>query len=663
MNPIIFDARNNLTDILNDNSNGLGRIDVTRCVVIEERNGMYEMEFDISTNDIHFNDLEIGGIVKCTGYQDSGLQMFRIYKIEKPINEICTVYAQHISYDMNKIAVKPFNTTGVQNAVNGIVSNMLGTYPFTITTNIDNTTSKFIIQEPRTMRECLGGEQGSLLDVFSSRGIGEFLWNNLEVKFLDHRGSDNDVRISYGKNLTDFKQEESIENVYDAIVGFATVNDITTTGDVQNITGATYPRTMIVDFSQEFDENNPVTKTKLNTYATQYAERNRINVPSVSLDVSFVNLAQTEEYKDIAPLERVQLCDTVHVFFPKLNVEATAKVIRTEWNVLLERYDSIELGDAKSTISSTIQDTFINPLEKKTASSNSIVTDEMNTMAQLILNGLGLFKTNVPQANGSVKIYMHNRPELSDSNIQYVIGENGFLVSTNYGRTWNSGIDADGNAVFNSLSANTIKAMNIYGSTIDGSRFTSEHKVSSGDTTYMNLWSGVFEQQWNNYVRTLIYSTSESPYIILEGGNETDGNVIPTNDFRAEISKRSIAFIKNNDSSKIGSLFIDDSYNFTMKLGDSFVKLYGNGTVQISNGDVGFNIGSDNSISMTKGNCWFGIDTDNSMFMFNQNGSISLTSTGEFTIDVKKLNVYFNGRGYDNLGFVNDGNGHAVIGK
>ena len=59
------------------------------------------------------------------------------------------------------------------------------------------------------------------------------------------------------------------------------------------------------------------------------------------MTVSFVPLEQTEEYKDIGLLERVELCDTVNVEFPSLGVSATAKCVRTVYDALLDRYKSV----------------------------------------------------------------------------------------------------------------------------------------------------------------------------------------------------------------------------------------------------------------------------------------------------------------------------------
>ena len=83
-------------------------------------------------------------------------------------------------------------------------------------------------------------------------------------------------------------------------------------------------------------------------------ETNDIGVPTVSLSVSFQPLEQTEEYKDIALLERVNLCDTVTVEYPTLGVSATAKCVKTVYDALKNRYTSIELGEARTNIADTI---------------------------------------------------------------------------------------------------------------------------------------------------------------------------------------------------------------------------------------------------------------------------------------------------------------------
>ena len=460
----IMDTTKTLNALVTDNTNGLGQITPIEAIVTEELNGIYEASISVSATDKHFGDLSVGGILKMPVNEAGNEQLFRINAITKPMNGICTLECSHISYDLNKVAVKPFTSTGAVATKNAMMSNMIGSYPFTMTTDMTNTTSKFTLDIPRSFRECLGGYEGSLLDVFR----GEYEYDNLTVKMLAHRGSDNGVRISYGKNLTDFSQDEQMDNVYTSVLGYAVVNDQTYTGNVYHKVQATYPKVMIVDFSSDYETDATPTTAELTAKAQAYAEANDIEVPKVNMEISFVPLYQTEEYKNIAPLERVSLGDTVHVYFEKLNVEASARVIRTEWNVLLNRYESVELGKAKANLN-----TIINEATQQTktdvAQSQGFLEGQLNQMASLIINGLGLHRTLVPVDGGGYRIYLHNKPTLAESDTQYVFTAEGFLVSTDYGQTWNAGFDSQGNAVLNSLATITLKALEINGGTITGS--------------------------------------------------------------------------------------------------------------------------------------------------------------------------------------------------
>jgi phage minor structural protein len=459
----IMDTSKTLEALVNDRTNGLGQIQPINAFVTEELNGVYEAELSVASTDKHFNDLSVGGILKMPVNEAGDEQLFRINAITKPMNSICTLECSHISYDLNKVAVKPFTATGSVSAANGMVSNIIGSYPFTMTTDINNTTSKFTLDIPRSFRECLGGYEGSLLDVFR----GEYEYDNLTVKMLAHRGSDNGVRISYGKNLTDFVQDEQMDNVFTSVLGYAVVDDVSYTGNVYHKVQSAYPKVMIVDFSADYETGTVPTVADLTAKARAYAEANDIEVPNVSMEISFVPLYQTEEYKNIAPLERVSLGDTVHVYFEKLGVEATARVIQTVWNVLANRYESVELGDAKANLN-----TIINEVTQQTksdvAKDQGFLEGQLNQMASLIINGLGLHRTIVPVDGGGYRIYLHNKETLAQSDTQYIFTAEGFLVSTDYGQTWNAGFDAEGNAVLNSLATITLKALEINGSTING---------------------------------------------------------------------------------------------------------------------------------------------------------------------------------------------------
>lgn len=83
----------------------------------------------------------------------------------------------------------------------------------------------------------------------------------------------------------------------------------------------------------------------------------------------------------------------------------------------------------------------------------SVYDKQMQLLTQLMSQSLGLFKTEQKQEDGSIIYIMHNKADLNSSNIQWKMTANGMAVSNDYGKTWKAGIDKDGNAIFNIMSA------------------------------------------------------------------------------------------------------------------------------------------------------------------------------------------------------------------
>lgn len=460
----ILDSSKSLSVLVSDSTNGLGTIQPLECTVTEELNGIYECEFTVLTTDKHYEDLKNSGLIKVE-VGDGSEQIFRVYFISEPINFVVQVKAQHITYDLSKIVVKPFTATGAVNIKNQLVSHILGSYPFTTWTDISNTTSTFTLDIPRSFRECLGGYEGSVLDVLRC----EYEWDNLTVKLHARRGADNGVRIAYGKNLTDFVQEQNNENVYDGVYGYAVVDEVTyEASNYFNKTGATTPKILNVDFSSDYETGQVPTAADLLAKATTYAQNNPIEVPSVNIKIDFIPLWQTEEYKDILQLERVSLGDTVHVYFDKLNVEASSRVIKTVWNVLTNKYDSIELGDARANMNTVINETVNTAIDEKVGNLDidvGFIEQDLNDLGKLIINGLGLYFTREALPSGGYRFYLHNKPTLAQSDVQYYMSSTGLMMSNDGGQTWVAGYDATtGEMILQALSTITLRATEIYGS-------------------------------------------------------------------------------------------------------------------------------------------------------------------------------------------------------
>jgi phage minor structural protein len=340
------------------------------CVVTEERNGAYELEMEYVEGGVHFEDLKVSRIILAKPSQLATPQPFRICKITKPLNKRVQVFAQHISYQLTHIPVKPFTANSAYNALNGMVTNSVGTNPFSVQTTV-STAGTFAPEAPASFRNMLGGMSGSVLDVFG----GELEFDMYTVKLLAARGTDRGLTLRYGKNITDINQEESIEATITGVLPYlkdqAGVTLYLDQGTVESPTAANYPypRNVVLDMASYVDErkireDNPTAteaqievllKAAMLTAAQSYISANRIGIPDVSIDVEYINLGDTEEYSDISGIfSQAALCDTVEVTFERLGISTTAKIVKTEYNTLLERYERVTIGTIRPTLGGTI---------------------------------------------------------------------------------------------------------------------------------------------------------------------------------------------------------------------------------------------------------------------------------------------------------------------
>lgn len=333
---------------------GITLTDTISCKVTEERNGAFELEMVVATTTPYFEEIKEGRYILAKPNHTQGAQAFEIYEISRPINQRVTIRAHHISYRLSFIPVEPFSCTGITDTLNGLISHSIETNPFTFTTTITNEQSTYNQTAPASIRSRLGGTEGSVLDVFG----GEYVWDNLTVSLLLHRGQDNGVQLRVAKNISALEQTTNLENVVTGALPYWSNEDGTVNlyGDIQYNSHANdydYKRTVLLDLSEQF-ETAP-SSTQLNTAAQQYVNQTNLGIVNTNIKLSFVDLADTNEYEG-SPLERVNLCDTVTVIYNPLSITYQAKAIRLTYDVLAERTLEVEVGDAKSTIAKTISD-------------------------------------------------------------------------------------------------------------------------------------------------------------------------------------------------------------------------------------------------------------------------------------------------------------------
>lgn len=348
MRPILYDA--DRTSFPAGADNGMGILsDALACKVTQELNGQYELELHYPVEGIHYGEIALRSVLRATVGPDGGLQPFRVYRIVPGMSGTTAIYARHIAYDLGGYVVSPFTAADAPSAVAGIKSHALPAgMPFTLTTD-KTAAAPMAVTVPTGAWALLGGQQGSLLDVYG----GEYEFDGWTVRLLTRRGADRGVSVRYGKNLTDLTQDASCANCYTGVVPYWRGNSITVTAAPVYAEGDFgYTRLMPLDLSSSFKQQP--TQAQLQAEAAAYVKRNQIGVPAVSWDVKLALLSQASGYEDVAFLEQIYLGDTVGVYFQRLSVDAKARVNKIVWDCLLERYDSVALGSVKANIAATI---------------------------------------------------------------------------------------------------------------------------------------------------------------------------------------------------------------------------------------------------------------------------------------------------------------------
>lgn len=329
-------------------------IDALECTVTEERNGEFVLDMVYAKEGRFVEEITADRQILADPYEGAEKpEPFRIVNVEYDMDENLVIYAEHTSYQLNYIIVGKVskNTRYAQAAMTNIVRDALlsAACPFEFYSDIGEETSEVktvATKSAMSMRSVIAGTEGSILDTYG----GELKWERYKVSLLKARGSNNGVRIAYGKNLTAFKYEIDTSNAITGVIAYYASGNTYLESVLKtkaNIFG--YSHDVAIDVSGDYSSTAP-TQTQLNNKAQSYLNKYSTE-PDISIDIDFVLLWQLGgmEY-----LEHVNLCDTIEIIYPPLNLKTTAKVVKTIYNVLEDRYDSITVSTSKKKITDTI---------------------------------------------------------------------------------------------------------------------------------------------------------------------------------------------------------------------------------------------------------------------------------------------------------------------
>ena len=371
-------------------SNGLGRLrDCISCKVTEERNGIYECDFEYPVTGANYNLIQIGRIIgvthddyelttterligpltdeeldtitdegglaltgeQTTDFTVKDIQPFDIVSFSRPIDGVVTFHAVHISYRQSYLTTNGTNINSLADAFD-MLKNSEPDNPFTYWTN--KTSTGYMSSAdgvPKTVRSFLGGVEGSILDAYG----GEYEWDKWTVKLWGSRGEDRDFSIRYGVNMLNYDEDLDSSGAYSSCIPYWKNDSAIVIGDRQDCNGFTLTgrgECVPLDLSDKF-ENQP-TKVQVEEMAASILATTQPFIPKQTIHVEFVRLQDSPEYAQYRNLLNCRLCDSINVIFPYYNTQAKFKIVKTVWDVLQNRYESMELGDLSATLAEAL---------------------------------------------------------------------------------------------------------------------------------------------------------------------------------------------------------------------------------------------------------------------------------------------------------------------
>lgn len=636
--------------------NGIGWLkDCTKCTSTEELNGIFECEFSYPITGNFYKEIVPDRIIKVKPNETATPQLFKIYRTSKPINGIVKIYCQHISYDLNGNLVVPFThtTTNATTILNAILDHCYYAHRFTAV-SYSNTRSKFELKIPVSARKCLGGMEGSVLDNFK----GEFEFDNFTIKHYNSRGQDNGVTIQYGKNLTDITADTSIADVYTSVYPYATDED----GDYYELpekvielpSRSSYgePRTLPLDLSDKFDSETRITSELLRQYANTYISNNKIDEIKQNIKISFIQLWQSKEYETISILERVRLGDTVTVKYPALGVSVKAKVIKTTYDVLNEKYTEIELGQAKSNFANTLNkvNSGFKVMSDFIRNQPSLTEKAIAHATERITGGLGGYvvinqnnETGYPE-----EILIMDKPDKATAVNVWRFNKGGLGHSHNgYNGSFDDvALTDDGRINASMITAGTLNADLIKAGTISDKQGTMSINMDNGridtqiDTNVLEIWTGgiTIKDKQNKVLTSMFVSTNNKGVLtannIYVGERDSEKTTISVNSSNKGYVLTDIvsAGEVHTDKVSVGNIDITQNANNRLEIDSPVVSNFS--IVDSSGNEIGsFYAATNNKSYLRVNDAYIGEHSNPKIHMYIDGSSRGVVSAEKFFVD------------------------------
>lgn len=333
--------------------------DYISCNVTEVRNGIFDARLVYPAMRLISNNLIKENIIVCKASDILLNQKFRIFNVKKKHSNTIEVIARHISFDLLYDFIENINIVNqsCEYALNTIFRNSQFSRHYKGHSDIINAQDYNI-----SMTNCLNaiaGKEGSIIDTYGTGA--EILRDNENIHVLNRRGHDNGVVIEYGKNLEGFECTEDTTDLITRIYPFAkksTPDGETTITlnekfvDSPRINLYSHPYIRDVDLTSKFKDDEEITQSKLRLIAEKYFIESKCDIPKLTFNLKPVPLSKCVGFENLG--EKLSLCDIATINHKIYGITTQAKVIKTVFNVLTDRYENIQLGDPKASLGDLI---------------------------------------------------------------------------------------------------------------------------------------------------------------------------------------------------------------------------------------------------------------------------------------------------------------------
>ncbi|WP_415310565.1 phage tail spike protein [Clostridium perfringens] len=333
--------------------------DCISCNVTEVRNGIFDARLVYPAMRLISNNLIKENIIVCKASDILLNQKFRIFNVKKKHSNTIEVIARHISFDLLYDFIENINIVNqsCEYALNTIFRNSQFSRHYKGHSDIINAQDYNM-----SMANCLNaiaGKEGSIIDTYGTGA--EILRDNENIHVLNRRGHDNSVTIEYGKNLEGFECTEDTTDLITRIYPFAkksTPDGETTITlnekfvDSPRINLYSHPYIREVDLTSKFKDEDEINQAKLKLEAEKYFIETKCDIPKLTFNLKPVPLSKCVGFENLG--EKLSLCDIATINHKIYGITTQAKVIKTVFNVLTDRYENIQLGDPKASLGDLI---------------------------------------------------------------------------------------------------------------------------------------------------------------------------------------------------------------------------------------------------------------------------------------------------------------------